>query len=232
VEEVMKSIGSWVLALSCAWVLSGQPVLAQDRDVPAALRPYMSAEEFHAAGLHKLNPAELAQFQAWFVRAMRAQGDDPLARAPEARVSPAPGVSARDELASERRRLAEERRQLDEERRALEQERARVAEQAERAPDAAPAQRLPADDPRMFGFPGSSGMSRMETAITGTFDGWDGPTRYTFENGQVWETIGDRDWRPRRPMENPAVIIRRGMFDSYTIQVEGYNTRIAVRRIE
>ncbi len=35
--------------------------IAQDRDVPAALRPYMTGEEFRAAGLHKLNPVELAQ---------------------------------------------------------------------------------------------------------------------------------------------------------------------------
>lgn len=80
----MKSM-NWILfTLSLA---AAAPVLAWDRDVPVALRPYMTAEEFRAAGLHKLNPAELAQFQAWFVRTVGERPPADTAR------NPAPAAS-------------------------------------------------------------------------------------------------------------------------------------------
>ncbi len=90
----MKSM-NWILfVLSLA---AAAPVTAWDRDVPAALRPYMSAEEFRAAGLHKLNPAELAQFQAWFVRTVGERPAEPAAaarnRSPASGPRPAPPAS-------------------------------------------------------------------------------------------------------------------------------------------
>ncbi len=222
----MRMSSRFVLGTLIGIVLLAGPVWAQDRDVPAALRPYMSAEEFRAAGLHKLNPVELAQFQAWFVRTMRSSGEDPLARAPDARPPGAAGAAdaSRDELAAERRRLAEERRQLEEDRRALAQQRASQADGEGPAP--APAQ---------TGFGAvqqDDGPRRLDARIVGTFNGWDGPTRIRLDNGQVWETVGGVRWGPRGSMENPAVIIRRGLFNSYTLQVQGYNIRVQVKRVE
>lgn len=222
----MKSSGAWALALTIVWMLACGPALAQDRGVPAALQPYMTAEEFRAAGLHKLNPAELAQFQAWFVRAMRSQGDDPLARVPEAR--PIQATDPRgDNLAAERRRLAEERQRLEAERRELEQERARVAGGGEAAPRPAIAQ----DGMQGFGLSGD-GQRRMDTRIDGMFEGWDGNTRFRLENGQVWETVSAARWRPPQPVENPGVTIRSGMLGRYTMQVDRFNRRVDVRRVE
>lgn len=228
----MKLSLALAAGLSIGCMLAGTPALAQD--VPAALRPYMSAEEFRAAGLHKLNPAELAQFQAWFVRAMRAGGDDPLARTPEARPS-LPAVAGGDPLEIERRRLAEERRQLEADRRALSEERARL--------EAMPAQSqqlgvgmvplgVSADDPRVFGTPGSSGLDSITAIIPGEFDGWDGPTRIVLANGQVWETTESLAWHPRRPIQDASVTIYKATFGRYQLRVEGYNRRVDVRRIE
>lgn len=202
------------------------PVWAQDRDVPAALRPYMSADEYRAAGLHKLNPAELAQFQAWFVRTMRSSGEDPLARAPDARPPVVAGApdAGRDELAAERRRLADERRQLEEERRALAQDRA-----SQTSGEVVP---QPAAQTGFGAVQQDDGPRRLDARVVGRFTGWDGPTRITLDNGQVWETVGVFSWSPRGAMDNPAVIIRRGFFSSYTLQVQGYNARVQVKRVE
>lgn len=228
----MKSSLVLAAGLSIGCMLAGTPALAQD--VPAALRPYMSAEEFRAAGLHKLNPAELAQFQAWFVRAMRAGGDDPLARTPEARPS-LPAVAGGDPLEVERRRLAEERRQLEAERRALSEERARLeampAQSQQIGPGMVPVG-IPANDPRLFGLASSSGLDQMTATIPGEFDGWDGPTRVVLANGQVWQTVESTSWRPRRPVQDAAVTIYRGTFGRYQLRVDGYNRRVDVRRIE
>lgn len=228
----MKSSIALAAGLSIGCILVGTPALAQD--VPAALRPYMSAEEFRAAGLHKLNPAELAQFQAWFVRAMRAGGEDPLARAPEARPS-LPAIAGGDPLEIERRRLAEERRQLDAERRALADERARLeampAQSEQLGPGMVPLG-VAANDPRLFGTPGSSGLGRVDSTIPGEFDGWNGPTRVVLANGQVWETIESTSWQPRRPIQDAGVTIYKGTFGRYQLRVDGYNRRVDVRRIE
>lgn len=228
----MKLSLALAAGLSIACMLSGTPALAQD--VPAALRPYMTATEFRAAGLHKLNPAELAQFQAWFVRAMRAGGDDPLARTPEAQAS-LPAVASGDPLAVERRRLAEERRQLEAERRALADERARLeampAQGGQIGPGTVPLG-VPADDPRVFGLPGSSGLDQMTANVVGEFDGWDGPTRIVLANGQIWQTLDSTSWRPRRPIQNAGVTIYRGTFGRYQLRLDGSNRRVDVRRIE
>ena len=81
------------LGIALLFAFAG-PAIA-DRDVPAALQPYMTEEEDLAAGLDKLNPAELAQFQAWFVRTLqsRREGAAPT-RAGAAPAADAPTIVA------------------------------------------------------------------------------------------------------------------------------------------
>ena len=160
--------------------------LAAGRDVPAALKPYMTQDEYRAAGLHKLNPAELAQFQAWFVRTMDGAPPPSEARvetvAPTAVVdTPAPGRTEGE------RRFGTEQ---------LENERTLVAH------------------------------------IIGTFNGWNGPTRFELDNGQVWETLSGANFTPLAPIPNAQVTITRGAFNSYRLKVEGYNRSVQVKRIE
>lgn len=165
---------------------------AQARDdVPAALKPYMTEDEYRAAGLHKLNPAERAQFQAWFVRTMdgrRAAAPPAVQASPTAPEAPADPVVARAGKT---------------------------------------------DAERLFGNEQLENAREMTARIVGTFTGWDGKTRFELDNGQVWETVGSTTrFVPLQPIESAAVTIKRGAFNSYRMQVEGYNRWAQVTRIE
>lgn len=65
--------------------------------------------------------------------------------------------------------------------------------------------------------------------IPGSFKGWFGKTKFELENGQVWQQVeGDRF--PIN-IENPEVTIKPGPFNSWRLQVEGYNRTTLVKRI-
>lgn len=70
----------------------------------------------------------------------------------------------------------------------------------------------------------------IETHIVGTFNGWDGPTEFEMADGSVWETTESRTFQSRT-LENPAVTIKKRVFSGWQMRVEGYNTRVNVRRI-
>ncbi|MEX0899110.1 MAG: hypothetical protein WD081_00300 [Gammaproteobacteria bacterium] len=160
------------------------------RDVPSALKPYMTQDEYRAAGLHKLNPAELAQFQAWFVRTVEGHEAPPVAAQAPTPVTP------------------------------------------DQAADDVPRRAGRTESERLFGNEQMKNVSEITARIDGTFEGWDGPTRFRLENGQTWETVGELRFTPLAPIPNAQVTIRRGAFNSYRMQVEGYNRWIQVTRIE
>lgn len=69
-------------------------------------------------------------------------------------------------------------------------------------------------------------------SITGEFRGWSGRgDRITLSNGQVWEVV-DSTSRLKIQVYDPVVIIEPGVFNSWSLRVEGYNTRAKVRRIK
>ncbi|MCA1799140.1 MAG: hypothetical protein LC632_06670 [Xanthomonadaceae bacterium] len=172
-------------------------------EVPVPLAPYISADEFRAAGLHRLTPEELERFEHWFLRAVGAE--------------PAIAADAAPDLEAERQQLVAERR-------ALEEERNRLAVQAEK-PDV--------DHPGLFGFGSLAARTpEIEATLDGSFTGWSRGTRFRLDNGQVWETVSAERFRPVRPVERPAVTIRRMAFGSFMLRVEGYNASVRVRRIE
>src|SRR5690606_27293797 len=72
---------------------------------------------------------------------------------------------------------------------------------------------------------------RIESRIMGTFDGWSGSTTFSLENGQVWRQAQD-DRFVVPDMENPAVTIEKGLFGAYFLKVEGYGSRVKVRRVK
>lgn len=91
-----------VIVLAAGLAFSGAAHAA--RDVPAALQPYMTQDEYRAAGLHKLNPAELAQFQAWFVRTVEGREMPPApaaAATPERAAAPATPATQAAEVAGD-----------------------------------------------------------------------------------------------------------------------------------
>jgi hypothetical protein len=82
---------------------------------------------------------------------------------------------------------------------------------------AAPAAMAPADS--------------ISAHIAGDFDGWHGSTRFTLDNGQVWEQVDDSIVTVKR-IANPKVTIARGLFNSYYMSVSGMTDSVQVKRIK
>ncbi len=73
--------------------------------------------------------------------------------------------------------------------------------------------------------------SEINSRLRGSFSGWTGDTVFELENGMVWEQAEATRFAVST-MENPEVRIRPGLFGSWNLQVEGYNTRVRVVRVE
>ena len=72
-----------------------------------------------------------------------------------------------------------------------------------------------------------AGEDVIETRIDGDFDGWEGQTGFTLQNGQVWQQAGPG---AKYYFANaPRVVISRA---SYKMKVEGMTGEIAVRRVK
>ena len=109
------------------------------------------------------------------------------------------------------------------------------------APAAAPAPApAPAPEAR-FGTEGMShppaaeapqDVSKIETHLAGSFNGWKPGTEFELTNGQVWKcTSDDSAYYPDIP-DGPAVVIRRGFFTgSYWMEIAGVARKIKVRRL-
>jgi len=67
--------------------------------------------------------------------------------------------------------------------------------------------------------------------IDGAFTGWTGKTKFKLQNGQVWKQVD-----PTRKMVfkamNPNVTIRKAVFGSYRLKIEGLNSTVTVKRIK
>ncbi|MEZ0469361.1 hypothetical protein [Luteimonas salinilitoris] len=71
----------------------------------------------------------------------------------------------------------------------------------------------------------------IESTLQGEFSGFRKGQRYTLENGQVWEQTAAASLSGVRKA-NPKVTIRPGMLGVWWLQIDGYNTRAKVQRIE
>jgi len=81
-------------------------------------------------------------------------------------------------------------------------------------------------------FTGDDGDSDTITSrLVGTFDGWEDETVFELENGMVWRQAETSRYRVR-PSTNPEVVIHRGVFDRWRLQVKGYNKRLTVERVK
>lgn len=98
---------------------------------------------------------------------------------------------------------------------------------------AVPAAEAPQDAERRFGLEQieEANADRIDSRITGDFDGWWGGTVFRLENGQVWVQAQSGKSRYKGD-PNPKVTIRRRAFGSYRLQVEGSNKTIRVKRVE
>lgn len=73
--------------------------------------------------------------------------------------------------------------------------------------------------------------SDIVSRLVGPFDGWDGNTVFTLENGQIWKQA-DSSTLNVPEIENPQVRIEQGVFNAWKLSVEGYGKRVRVERIQ
>lgn len=73
-------------------------------------------------------------------------------------------------------------------------------------------------------------LSSIESTIPGHFDGWYPNRRVRLANGQVWQ-VADNSTR-LYDLDNPKVIIRRGVLGAYYLDLVIDNHTIRVRRVE
>ena len=92
---------------------------------------------------------------------------------------------------------------------------------------------VPADPSSTFGLEArivAAGPDRMESRLIGKVQDLPAGTRFTLENGQVWQsteyTGGYYD------LTNPKVVISRGALGSFFITFEGANATPRVRRVK
>lgn len=70
----------------------------------------------------------------------------------------------------------------------------------------------------------------IKSNVVGEFRGFAQGQRFTLANGQVWEQVEPARLDVRR--SDPAVTIKPGMFNTWLLRVDGYNTPAKVRRIK
>lgn len=90
----------------------------------------------------------------------------------------------------------------------------------------------PVEDRRGF-YPDavSDDGSPIYSSIVGPFTGWSKRgDKFTLANGQVWEAI-DSTTRLKVKLENPSVTLTPGMINGWFLQVDGYNTKVRVKRV-
>ena len=83
------------------------------------------------------------------------------------------------------------------------------------------------------GLPSDDGENDapVESRIIGNFSGWDGQTVFKLENGMIW-VQDDKDKFHIKEVQNPAVTIKQGMFNSWKLSIEGHKDDCKVRRIQ
>ena len=71
---------------------------------------------------------------------------------------------------------------------------------------------------------------QITSRILGEFKGWSGNSEFQLENGQVWKQSSAGLLIVR--INNPTVTIKKSFFGTYTLNVEGVNSSIKVRRTQ
>ena len=100
---------------------------------------------------------------------------------------------------------------------------------------------LPVDPVENFGFeqlpeytrkkPESKAPKVIRSRLVGFSEGWSGGTRFRLENGQVWRQT-DTDRFYVGSVDQPEVIIKRGLFGTYFLRFKGWNSACKVERVE
>ena len=73
--------------------------------------------------------------------------------------------------------------------------------------------------------------AEISTRVVGEFRGWTGRTKFVLENGQIWVQAEDDSFYIRK-LTNPEVHLERGLLGAYFLRVEGYGSRVRVKRLK
>lgn len=203
-----------LIATLPAWPIS---LAAAESATSPSLRDVLTAEEFARAGLHKLTEEELAFLSRRILAPESTESDAPapaapapaLAAAPVAR-TPAPDARPAEGPPSPASAVAPPP----------------PAPEAGESGEAAfgHEERIRADVERTRGIP-----KAITSRIEGEFRGWSGRTIFRLANGQVWQQVDDGVFAVK--LQDPTVTIERGALNSYFLRVEGYGSRVKVRRV-
>ncbi|MCY4746036.1 hypothetical protein NYO99_13705 [Pelomonas sp. UHG3] len=93
------------------------------------------------------------------------------------------------------------------------------------------AEAMPARQAERFGLPARETTAQEVHSSVGTeFAGWGPNQAVTLANGQVWQ-IADGS-SASLPKGARKVVVRRSLFGSYRLEIDGLNTAPQVRRLE
>ena len=102
------------------------------------------------------------------------------------------------------------------------------------APAPAPAAPPPLAAARNFGLeqraPAVEPPATMESFIPGRFEGFGPGARIKLANGQVWQVVDGTSGFFN--LENPKVVVRRGMMGGFFLEIENSNRSPRVRRVQ
>ncbi len=71
-------------------------------------------------------------------------------------------------------------------------------------------------------------LKQVESVIRGRFQGWRPNKRIELENGQVWRIADDSE--ALYDLQDPKVIVHRGLFGAYFLEIEGVPFQVRVAR--
>lgn len=100
------------------------------------------------------------------------------------------------------------------------------------APAAAPAVAAAPEPEEAFGLEQerAAAVDSIRAGVRGGFQGWSGDTVFELDNGQVWQQSAAG--RYEYSGEDRPVIITRGFLGSFSLQAEGLNRTVRVKRIK
>jgi hypothetical protein len=117
-----------------------------------------------------------------------------------------------------------------------------ISPSAPQAPPIAPSRPAPPPPPQAaapqpaqgFGLetraPAVELPTTMESTIAGRFEGWGPNARIKLANGTVWQVVDGTS--AAMSVDNPKVVIRRGMMGGFFLELENSNRSPRVRRLQ
>lgn len=168
------------------------------------LKSLMSEQEYRAAGLDKLSDAERRALYLW-IQQQRGEAAVTVAPTPAAPTPAAePPATAPQPTPAPQPGKAE----------------------AEAAEQVAMEKNFGLEEPVVK----PKELEELHARVVGKFRGWDGGTRFTLDNGQVWKQRGAGRYHYRG--EDTRVVISKNAFGFYELRLVDADRSVGVRRIK